>query len=115
MIATISGRLTIDDDLNLVQAALWNARTKWFNIGIQLKMNITDLEEIEQTYMGKAGECITRLLIKWLRRKSPIPTWNAILAALRSPPVGLSQMADEIENGDSDSEIELIGSKVHLL
>ena len=89
-----------------VQATLWDARPKWYNIGIQLKMTISDLDSIKITNMANPDVCFTELLIQWLRRRSPPPTWSAIVKALRSPTVGYSHMADKIQNSDSDTETE---------
>ena len=34
------------DDFGDVQVALWRARCKWYNIGVRLKMDLTDLDVI---------------------------------------------------------------------
>ena len=88
----------------MVQASLWDARSKWYNIGLQLHMKASDLDSIKLQNMGNPDECITQLLKTWLQQRRPPPTWNAIITALRSPTVGLPNKADKMENDDSDSD-----------
>ena len=105
-------------DLGTVQAALWDARPKWYNIGIQLGIDVTDLDVIRDRNMKNADECITEMIVNWLRKASHPPTWNSIVKALQSPTVNLMQMAETIEQSDlcSDAKKENnseISNKTH--
>ena len=97
-------------DLKVVRSKLWEARTNWFNIGVELGVEYTALQEIQQkTSQGDPSECFTKLLAGWLKSSNPPATWNSILKALRSPPVNLTQLADSTEenflDGESQSDI----------
>ena len=76
---------------------LWEARTKWFHIGIQLDMEIAHLNAIRNKYRDEADFCFTEMLTDWLKRMNPPPTWEALVDALKSQMVGYEQLADTIE------------------
>ena len=96
-----TGHLTIKD-LAIVQAALWEARPMWYNLGLQLDMAVDDLDVIKRSNLQNDDECFTDLFRRWLRRADPQPTWEAIVKALQSPTVSLSQLACKIENEKID-------------
>ena len=83
-------------DLKKVLDSLWEARTKWFHIGIQLDMKTSDLKVIKNDY-DEAGLCFTEMLTDWLKRMNPPPTWEALVDALKSRTVGYEQLADTIQ------------------
>lgn len=60
------GELTIDD-LVKVQEATWDARAWYFNIGLQLGVDLGTLEAIKKTNNGICDECYTAVLTAWLR------------------------------------------------
>ena len=93
-----TGRLTLED-MGTVLTVLWDARPKWYYIGIQLGVKVPDLDVIKEKNLKNADECITELLNKWLRQANPPPTWNSIVKALQSPIVDLPCLAETIEDG----------------
>jgi hypothetical protein len=68
------------------------------------------LDVIKRKNLQNDDECLTDLFRQWLRRIDPQPTWEAIVKALRSPTVNLSQLASKIVNEKidltNDSKIE---------
>ena len=84
-------------DLKKVLDSLWEARTKWFHIGIQLDMKISHLKVIRNDYHDEADLCFTEMLTDWLKRMNPPPTWEALVDALKSQTVGYEQLADTIQ------------------
>ena len=44
------------------------------------------------------------MLILWLRRVNPPPTWSAMVAALKEPTVGLEDLAEEVESNFLEGE-----------
>ena len=91
------GHLAIED-LRIVQNTLWDTRYKWYNMGIELGMAVTDLDVIKDGCLRNADECLTGLLVQWLRQLNPPPNWKAIVKALQSPAVNFPQLACKIEN-----------------
>ncbi len=79
-----------------VHTALYQARSKWYFIGMLLGIHPTTLEcikieerRIEQQY--------SKMLSTWLRN-SDDRSWKALAKVLRSPVVGRSDIAAQIED-----------------
>ena len=77
------------EDLGKVLDHIWGARSRWFNLGMQLSVSIGDLEAINSDHQEKSGECLRAMLLKWLRKTDPSPTWKALVDALNAPSVGV--------------------------
>ena len=86
------------NDLKAVRTAIWDARSDWQDIGIELGLKVTDLEAIEETNRGNVDKCFSKMLTQWLKRANPPPTWLAMVEALKVPTVGFEQLAEQVEN-----------------
>lgn len=86
-----------ENDLQEVQKELWKVRSNWYNFGLEIKMEPSDLDAIMQTCKEKSNECFRSLLSSWLKRADPKPTWNVVVTALRAETVNYGQLADTIE------------------
>ena len=84
-------------DLRRVQNTLWDARTQWYNLGLDLDISPDSLDSIELANAGNPERCFRAMLTKWLREYHR-PTWSALAEALKSPSVGLSHLAEEINS-----------------
>ena len=91
----MSTRLT-SKDLKDIQNVLWDAQTKWFNIGIQLGLDSVKLEAIKCN-CADVEDRFTRMLSEWLVQVDPEPTWDRLVSALKARPVNCKQIAQEIE------------------
>ena len=89
------GQLTIGD-LKIVLSEIWDARSKWINIGIQLNLIMTDLEAIKEANSSDIGKCFTDMLTLWLKQVNPPPTWSTLVTALKEPPVGLEHLSEVV-------------------
>lgn len=76
---------------------MWQGRSKWYDIGLELGLLAGDLDATEKS---DPGVCLTIMLKKWLRSDRS-PSWHSLATALRAKPVGLEQLAKTI---DPDSE-----------
>ena len=94
---TIIDQLTIED-LKTVKKAVWSARTKWKDIGLELDINQTDLDAIEAVHRSDIGRCLIEMLTLWLKQVDPPPTWSALVAALQDPTIEEGGLAEEIES-----------------
>jgi hypothetical protein len=83
------------NDLRKVQRILWDARTQWYNIGLELDISPDTLDSIQLANQQNPDRCFRAMLTKWLREHQR-PTWSALAEALSSPSVGLSHLAEEI-------------------
>ena len=77
-------------DLKNIKECAYPARSKWYNIGINLDIDVGTLEAIEKDNMGKSDACFRELLTKWLRRDDPVPSWKTLTDALQSQTVGIN-------------------------
>ena len=76
-----------------VQRAAWDARSKWYNIGLELNIDQGTLDVIEGDNKG-IDKQFRAMLTTWLKTVNPRPTWEALAEALRSPTVGYEHLAE---------------------
>ena len=91
-----AGHLTLSE-LRSVINRIWEARSKWKTIGIELKLEITDLDAISMKHGSDTDACLTEMLTMWLKRTEHRPKWSTMIRALESRPVGFQQLAEDIE------------------
>ena len=91
----ITGQLG-PDDLCDVLNAIFTVRDKWYYIGLQLKIPFQTLNVIRTEHRDNTSDCLTEMLQKWLTSVSPPPTWDGLMQALSSAPVGQKRLAEEI-------------------
>ena len=81
-----------------VLESVWEARIKWYHIGLGLGIAPGTLDSIKSAEKQNPDECITTMINDWLRDGKPEPTWKVIDKALRSPLVGCGKLADKLTN-----------------
>jgi hypothetical protein len=72
---------------------LYDARTKWKMIGLGLHLPPPDLDAMSGNHL----ECLENSLKQWLNGIDPLPTWDALIAVLRSRVVGEEKKAQDLE------------------
>ncbi len=99
-IKSIPSPLTVkvltEKDFKKVYNALYEARVKWRPIGIELGLQLSDLDDIEKRFFTMWGNdrCLEETIRKWLKSR---PNWEKLIAALKSAPVGEEGVACDIE------------------
>ena len=71
------------NDLGTVLTELHPVRSRWYNIGLQLLVPMTDLQRIESEYKNDHGTCLRQMLIKWLEMGTA--SWETLIKALQAP------------------------------
>ena len=61
-------------DLKDILEAVWDARNKWMNIGLQLNIVKTDLDAINTVKKGDPADCLREMLSLWLTQVKHPPT-----------------------------------------
>ena len=84
-------KLTIDD-LQEVRGLLFPIRTRWYDIGVELKVDIESLENIKCQYDDR-GDCLREMIKVWL--KSLTPTWKLLAQVLESKVINDKDLAKE--------------------
>ena len=82
-------------DLRTVLVAVWEARVKWYNIGLELGTSSDTLDSIKIKCREDPDECVTAMIKEWLNNGKPPPSWTALAEALRSPMVGCAHLAEQ--------------------
>ena len=92
-----SGKLT-SSNLAIVRDALFDVRSKWEDIGIEL-LSKNDTDAIKKEKCNNVVDCLTEMLSVYLKRAKPEPSnsWKSIIAALKTKAVGESRLAKELE------------------
>ena len=65
-------------------------------MGLNLKIPADVLESIESQYSDDRRR-LGRIILEFLKRIDPKPTWRAIVDALKSPTVNMAKLAERIE------------------
>ena len=87
--------LTPDDAVNVLEGIL-EAQNQSYALGQKLKLPLHVVEDICEKH-SQPRDRLLQVLTAFLQRGYPIPTWRAIVAALRSPAVNLPQLAMTVE------------------
>ena len=95
MIIFVPGKLTIDHLADVLEA-VWEARVKWFNIGLKLGISAGTLDSIGKANNQNPDDCLTAMIKYWLRNGRPKPSWAAVANALKSPLVEHAQLAEQL-------------------
>ncbi len=85
------------NDIGLVCKQLSLAMTKWYNIGLALRIDTGTLEEIgRRAGPGNDYKALLEMIQKWFFIEAE-PTWEKVCASLCSLSVGRHGLAKQIE------------------
>ena len=83
------------DDLREILEELSTKSSKWYNIGVQLKVDKDQLDNI-QIKCSDPKDQLREMIDERLKKVTPL-TWSDLAAALRSKTIGEERLAAEIE------------------
>ena len=84
--------------LRVLLSELHPVYASWYNIGLQLGIPYHRLECVKQMYINPS-ELMREMLARWFKTAiDPRPTWEAVVAALRSPSVDAQHLAKQLES-----------------
>ena len=83
------------DDFAEVQEALWEARSKWHNIGTRLKLGVFDLDCINSEPGFGLDDKFNLMIKTRLKRMEPC-TWRDLYDALNHPTVDMPSVANKL-------------------
>ena len=87
--------LLTENNLALVQDAVWEGRARWYNLGLKLGLTAGTLDAINLANQCDPNRCFTATLKEWLRTCER-PSWSSLARSLRARTVGLGELADQI-------------------
>ena len=70
--------------LKKVRKFLSGVDKKWFDIGVDLGLDIDMLFRIRGKYGDDEDACMWKMIIVWLKIDGPLPTWGILSRALRA-------------------------------
>ena len=76
---------------------MYEARAKWYHIGVELKLSVGTLDAIRSEFSGTI-DCLTEICNHWLKRIDPHPSWVALTKILESPVVGEGRLAQQLRD-----------------
>ena len=85
-----------EKDAAAVLEALLPAQTQSYLLGMELKLEIHEIEAIHEKYLDPRDRLL-HIILAFLRRAEPRPTWRVIVDALRSPAINLTALAERVE------------------
>ena len=89
--ATVLG----ENDLRCVLGELLDVSHKWFNLGLELQLSVGALERVRNRYPD-SSEALREILLHWLKKVDPPPTWEGLACALESRTVGEPRLAEQL-------------------
>ena len=99
MFSVLTDHRLTSSDLAKVLKALWEARSKWYNLGLELGISHGSLDAIKQDNLHVTGDCLSAMLREWLKRDQPPPTWHSLSNVLESPTVNMGELIKELPYG----------------
>ena len=84
-------------DLKKVRDFLYDVRLKWYDIGLELEMDQTELDVIKSKYKDDPNDCLREMVSAWLKSFENPPTWEALAEALSSRAVNEKKLAKSSE------------------
>lgn len=83
-------------NLKNLTTELSSVKEKWHEIGIQLSIELSDLNTIEEQH-SRIERRFSEMLAFWLDRNTKTPVcWESILGALKSPTVNKRWLAEKL-------------------
>ena len=71
--------------------------TKWYPLGIQLRLSDKQLDEIEHNHPRNCSRCCTEMFKRWLSQDADTVSWTTLVAALRTKAVNEKNLAKNLE------------------
>ena len=84
-----------ESNLREVREFLYDVRLKWYDIGIELNIPLTELDDIKKKYNDDSSDCLREMVRVWLNSKSfeTPPTWKALADALEAKAISKKALA----------------------
>ena len=100
------------NDLPVIIEELNDARAKWYDVGLQLRMCVGTLNAINEDY-NSTSDCLRETLTTWLKTCPSPPTWSSIVDALRSSTVGEVRLATDLEQKYCSTQVTSVAATLH--
>ena len=82
-------------ELKQVRDFLFDAREKWFDIGVSSGVGGARLAKIRENCDNEPAACLIEMIREWLRLADPPPTWAALAHVLKSKTINEVELAEK--------------------
>ena len=82
----------------MILKELWDARSDWYNIGLELNVVVDKLNAIHVDNRGQSDQCLRSVIQTYLSDPYCTKSWSEIIRALKSPTVNYGFLADILES-----------------
>ena len=82
-------------DLSCVLEELLDVSHKWFNLGLKLQLSVGTLELVRDQYPD-SSTALREMLLHWLKKVDPPPTWEGLACTLESRTVREPRLAEQL-------------------
>ena len=93
---THTGEL-VSDNLAEVRDLIYGARLQWHNLGLELGLSELTLRVIRANNPQDVDACFREMIYEWLKMANPLPTWEALIAALKKDCIRCEDVAKKVE------------------
>ncbi len=94
------------DDLCEVNDALLDIASKWYMLGLQLRIGPGMLDTIDEKYSKNPNKCLLEVLKDWLKKGEA--SWEKVIEALESRAVGETGLARKLKEKYSIGALDII-------
>lgn len=95
------------ESLNDLLNQLWDAKLKWYNLGLGLGFSSTDLDAISINYSHQTDNCLREILKRWLLKN---PQMSRLIQAFKQPSVGLECIVKKLTLSTTTEHDDCIAS-----
>ena len=87
--------------MSTLHKKLFDARSNWYNIGLNLKLKRDELNAVEVEHRDNLDTCLRKVLTHHLQVFGAL-SWREVCDCLRSPTVDRNDVAEKIEEWRKD-------------
>ena len=80
-------------DVRHVRALLSDIKEKWYDIGVELEIDIDRLSKIKMKHGDDKAACLLEMITLWLKFIKNQPKWETLAAALRCRVINEEELA----------------------
>ena len=101
------------EDLQEVFDIVYDVQSKWYSIGVELRIETSVLDAIKVEFNGVPEECLFQMLRHWLKQL-PLPTMREMIQALGSEPIGEKHLSLSLRRKVYGEQYPTKGKQVNL-
>ena len=82
------------NSLTELQKTIWDARPRYFNIGLDLGIDENTIQSIQISKKDRVEDCFQAVLSECVKKGI---TWDQVAEVLKAPAVGYEMLAEQVQ------------------